>query len=139
MMTCRTTWCCGTLALVVLMMCAAVDVVAQNLEWAKRAGGTSEGLGLDITTNSAGNSYITGNFHGTATFGAGEAQETTLTAAGDNDLFVAKYAANGTLVWATRAGGTGDDESLGIAIDNAGNSYVTGNFHGTATFGAGEA
>ena len=44
-------------------------------------------------------------FAGTATFGAGEANETVLTAAGGPDVFVAKYARDGTLLWATSASG----------------------------------
>ena len=39
----------------------------------------------------AGNSYVTGRFAGSATFGPGETNETTLTSAGAEDIFVAKY------------------------------------------------
>ncbi|MCK4695233.1 MAG: SBBP repeat-containing protein, partial [Candidatus Cloacimonetes bacterium] len=38
--------------------------------------------------------------------------------------------------WATHAGGTDVDIGYGIAIDNAGNSYVTGYFAETANFGS---
>ena len=55
-------------------------------------------------------------------------------------MFVAKYARDGTLLWATSAGGIScGRQGLGIATDPRGNSYVTGDFSGTATFGAGEA
>ena len=60
-----------------------------------------------IATDGAGNSYVTGNFEDTATFGAGEPNETTLTSAGSSDILVAKYDPSGALVWAKRAGGTG--------------------------------
>ena len=63
------------------------------LVWARRAGGPSSDIGQGITTDSAGNSYVTGYFIGTATFGAGEANETTLTNAGGFDIFVAKFSA----------------------------------------------
>ncbi|MVM41630.1 hypothetical protein GO730_34775 [Spirosoma sp. HMF3257] len=44
---------------------------------------------------------MTGYFHGTATFG-----NTTLSTTGtdDSDIFVAKYDASGSLLWARRAG-----------------------------------
>jgi hypothetical protein len=101
------------------------------LDYAKRAGGTGIDNGLGIAVDTAGNSVVTGGFSDTATFGAGEPNETVLTNGG---MFVAKYASNGSLVWATQAGGIG----RGIAVDTAGNNVVTGGFSDTATFGAGE-
>ncbi len=78
-----------------------------------------------------GSSIITGSFNGTATFGS-----TTLTSAGAADTFTAKLNANGTYVWATRGGGTGDDSALGVSVRANGSSIITGYFDGTATFGA---
>lgn len=108
------------------------------LQWAKRAGGTVKDFAAAIAVDSAGNSYIAGFFEGTATFGAGEAAQTDLTSAGEQDIFIAKYTAAGSLVWAKRAGGTVSDVALAIAIDGSGNSYVTGRFLGTARFGPAE-
>ncbi len=109
------------------------------LVWAKAAGGMSGDEGFAIAVDSSGNSYVTGFFVFLATFGQGEANETTLTSAGSADIFVAKYGSNGTLLWAKRAGGTVTDQGSGIGVDSSGNSYVTGVFEGTATFGPGEA
>ena len=113
---------------------------AQDLLWAKRAGGTNTENALGIAVDGAGNSYVTGIFgsFSSATFGPGETNETTLTSAGFEDIFVAKYDASGALVWAKRAGGTGLDVGVGIAVDGSGNSYVTGFFRDSATFGPGE-
>jgi hypothetical protein len=108
-----------------------------TLLWAKSAGGAGSDVGRAIATDSSGNSYVTGSIDETATFGAGEANETVLEAS--FDMFVAKYAPDGTLLWATSAGGASFDPGFGIATDPLGNSYVTGKFVGTATFGAGEA
>jgi Bacterial Ig domain/Beta-propeller repeat/Thrombospondin type 3 repeat len=126
----------------------ATSALAQNLLWAKRAGGTGDEIcgGLQsnnercsgIAVDGSGNSYVTGSFQFTATFGPGEANQTQLTFAGNSDIFVAKYKSDGTLAWAKQAGGSGIDEGLGIAVDGSGNSYVTGHFQGTATFGPGE-
>jgi uncharacterized protein (TIGR03437 family) len=112
--------------------------VSGNLLWAKRAGGTDFDLGSGLAVDTAGNSYVTGIFFASATFGPGEINETTLTSAGDRDIFVAKYDASGDLLWAKRAGGTGVDLGSGLAVDTAGNSYVTGGFGRAATFGPGE-
>jgi hypothetical protein len=110
------------------------------LQWAKRAGGTSSDEGYGIGVDGSGNSYVTGYFDGSSTFGAGESNQTTLTAAGGGfDIFVAKYNASGALQWAKRAGGTDLELGYGIGVDGSGNSYVTGYFDGSATFGAGEA
>jgi hypothetical protein len=92
----------------------------------------------------SGNSYVTGIFNGSSTFGQGEANQTTLTSAGLEDIFVAKHNANGELQWVTRAGGVGSDGGLGIGVDGFGNSYVTGWFNGithpgSAIYGQGEA
>ena len=102
-----------------------------NVLWAKRAGVTSEDFGHRIATDGSGNSYLTGSFTGSATFGA-----ITLTSTGSDDIFVAKYDASGNVLWAKRAGGTSFDGGDGIAADRSGSSYVTGNFTGSATFGA---
>jgi hypothetical protein len=56
-----------------------------------------------------------------------------------DSIDVAKYARDGTLLWATSAGGASNDSGFGVATDHRGNIYVTGSFRGTATFGAGEA
>lgn len=117
---------------------AVSSAAAEELQWATQAGGTGGDFGFGIATDGPGNSYVTGAFSSTTTFGAGEDNETELTAAGGSDVFVAKYDRNGQLLWATLAGGTGTDWGNGIAIDGPGNSYVAGIFQGIATFGEGE-
>jgi len=122
---------------------ASTMLQAQELEWAKQAGGTQNEEGNAIAVDTSGNSYVTGFFTGTATFGTGEVNETTLISAGTfppdtADIFVAKYGNNGQLVWAKRAGGGNFEQAHGITVDAAGNSYLTGRFTDTATFGPGE-
>jgi hypothetical protein len=85
-----------------------------------------------------GTPRVTGSFSGTATFGAGETKETRVQSAGYDDIFAAKYDPNGSLVWARRAGSTSTDYAYGMAVDTAGNSFVTGTFSGMAIFGPGE-
>ena len=101
-----------------------------NWLYAISAGGGCFDFGCSIALDSAGNSYVTGKFYGTATFGSA-----SLTSCGDYDIFVAKMDADGNWQWATRAGGSSGDSGTSIVLDSAGNSYVTGEFKHTATFG----
>ncbi len=99
--------------------------------WAAQAGGA--GLAENahgIATDDSGNVFVTGSFWGTATFG-----DTTLTSEGSLDIFAAKYDSAGDLRWAARAGGSSLDEGRGIAVDDSGNSIVTGRFRDAASFG----
>jgi hypothetical protein len=110
-----------------------------TLLWTTRADGTGPRAGFGIATTPRGESYVTGDFSGTATFGLGEPNQTTLTSAGpEADIFVAKYDRDGTLLWVIQVGGEGNDAGFGIATTQGGDSYVTGRFAGTATFGQGE-
>ncbi len=103
---------------------------AQSVEWVRSAGGTSNDKGAGIAVDAAGNSYVTGQYADTATFGP-----FTLTSAGSLDIFVVKYDDAGNVLWARSAGGALPDDALAISVDAVGNSYVTGWFRGTATFG----
>ena len=110
-----------------------------TLAWAKWAGsmGTDEG-GFAVTTISDDSTVVTGTV-GPATFGAGEPNETILTTAGDEDIFIARYNPNGTLAWVKLAGGSGWDEGRGITTLSDDSTVVTGHFPGgSAAFGAGE-
>ncbi|MBD2412255.1 hypothetical protein FACHB389_29560 [Nostoc calcicola FACHB-389] len=104
-----------------------------NVLWAQQLGGTFPDTGISIAADGSGNTYVTGAFNGTATFG-----NTTLTSTsfGYSDVFVAKLDSNKNVLWAQKLGGTLTDFGLGISVDEAGNIYATGSFSGTATFGS---
>ncbi len=101
-----------------------------NWLWATHAGSELWDEVNDIETDANGNSYISGFFYDTATFGS-----TQLSSNGNSDIFVAKLDTNGNWLWAERAGSTYNDEGYGIAIDDSGNCYITGEFWGIADFG----
>ncbi len=99
--------------------------------WAKQTGGSGGIWSRQISTDSSGNSIVTGAFNGTITF-----DSVTLTSAGSYDVFIAKLDVNGNWLWAKKAGGIGSDYGWSIASNSLGNSYVTGFYYGTASFGA---
>lgn len=128
----------GAIQILALLTLLSTSLHAQNLAWAKSAGGSGFDEGLGIAIDGADNSYVTGSFYASATFGLAQANQTTLSGTID-EIFVAKYSHSGALLWAKSAGGSGFDEGMDIAVDVVGNSYVTGIFNVSATFGLGEA
>jgi hypothetical protein len=118
-------------------------IIDPVLSWATYLGGSDSEEGFGIAVDQAGNAYVTGR---TSTPGSGfpgtpgsPIQSTY--AGGDADAFVTKLNAGGTaLVYSTYLGGSDSDVGIGIAVDLAGNAFVTGvtktpgsGFPGTAT------
>jgi hypothetical protein len=104
-----------------------------NVIWLKQAspiGTFGFGYGYSIALDGAGNIYLTGNFGDTIAFG------TNVLRASGYCMFVAKYDSNGNVIWARQATETIGTESYGnaIAVDYAGNAYITGNFIDTVHF-----
>jgi hypothetical protein len=92
-----------------------------------------------VSTFADGSCIVGGRHAGAATFGRGETNETTLPSTGKINWLVARYAADGTLVWATHTDGGADfDASPAVAAFDDGSCVVTGRFNGDATFGPGE-
>jgi len=100
------------------------------------ADGNNDGLGITVR---GGIIYVAGSFVGSVTFGPGETNQTALTTT-SGDGFLARYAADGSLIWVRRASGTGGVQATGVAVSPTdGSVYISGWVHdGQATFGAGE-
>lgn len=123
-----------TPTLLLTFLVAAVHAQPFNWQWSTAATGTElEPAVLDMVVDAAGNSYVTGQFWGTAQWGALPAA----TAAGEYDVFVVKYDAEGTALWLAQGGGTSSDAAKGITVDAVGNVYITGyTLSSTADFGS---
>ena len=109
--------------------------------WTRQATGLHYGGGTGIAVDSAGNAYITGLlFQGTATFGTGEPNETTLTDVNGaaNEMFIAKYDGSGSLMWARQSADIPGYLAYGYAIkvDSAGDPHIT--MLGNTILGLGE-
>lgn len=117
------------LGIFILILCLFSNLNLKSQYWMQKGGGPTIDEAYDIALDSAGNSYTTGYFTGTATFGA--FSETT---AGATDVFVVKTNALGAIEWLAKAGGTGVDRGLAIAANANGDCYITGFFSGTADF-----
>jgi uncharacterized delta-60 repeat protein len=84
-------------------------------EWVQRYNGPANeyDYAYSIAVDSSGNVYVTGCSYSNMT---------------DNDYVTIKYDTYGTEQWVTRydGPGSGADEAYSIALDDAGNAYVTG-------------
>lgn len=109
-----------------------------SLIWAKRAGGGFWDEGRGVAAFDDGSIAITGVFSSTATFGPGEPLETQLVSEGDMDVFLARYGADGALIWARHAGGSEADSGQDVAVGDGGTVLIAGSIAQTATFAPGE-
>jgi hypothetical protein len=103
--------------------------LAQAYQWAVGEGGGNEDRAFGIASDRAGNVFVTGQIRSTAFF-----DTISLTSAGVEDVFLAKYDSSGLLQWAKRYGGTSIDIGYDVVADDSGNCYVAGVFYGTAQF-----
>ena len=104
-----------------------------NYSWAISMGGPEFDNGISVAIDASGNVYVTGSFNGTADFDP-SANTANLTSAGETDIFLSKYNANGNYQWAISIGGGFTEWASCVAIDATGNAYITGSFYGTADF-----
>ena len=106
-----------------------------NYLWASKAGGAGHDNVRDLTTVADG-SFITGDFASTANFG-----NFSLNEFGGVSSFVAKLDANGSFLWATKAGENQccspvNAYGLGVEASTDGSSIIaTGHFQGECNFG----
>jgi hypothetical protein len=113
---------------------AKVNAAGTELVYAGYIGGNKEDLGHGIAVDAVGNAYVTGETLSTQTsFPVNVGPDLTYNSG--CDAFVAKVNAAGTaLIYAGYIGGSSNEVGYGIALDAAGNAYVTG---GTSSFQTG--
>ncbi len=94
-----------------------------NMLWVHTIGGNNGDQPDDIVVDASENLYVTGFFQGTCNFGSGN----SLTSAGGNDGFIAKYNSSGLIQWVRKAAsGIGNERISAITLGKDGNLYVAG-------------
>lgn len=115
------------------------DVFVQKLDssgnflWAVSYGGNLMDGANSVVCDEQGNIYITGYFQESVDFNPGLSTYTMISTGG-KDAYAQKLNADGEFQWARLFGGSNDDEGKSVGVDQFGNTYLTGNFQGTADF-----
>jgi len=104
----------------IILPCIAVAQVTE--EWVARYDGPANDydIATSLAVDDAGNVYVTGYSYGSGTF---------------EDYATVKYSSSGVQQWVARYNGpgNGDDIATSLAVDDAGNVYVTGTSDGSDT------
>lgn len=106
---------------------SVLNAAGTSLVYSTYLGGSASDEGNGIALDKNGNIYLAGNT-GSANFPTANAWQKSRAGA-DNfqDAFISKLTPNGDkLVYSTYFGGKDWEEARGIAVDQAGNAYVTG-------------
>jgi hypothetical protein len=102
---------------------------------------TLDALPTSLAVDRSGNCYVTGSFRGTLSYGSNG--RLTSQSPNADDVLLVKFGAGGTVSWAQQASSTAPERNSAqnngwsVAVDQAGNSYVTGAVSGaTVRFGS---
>ncbi len=107
-------------------------IIDPVLVYSTYLGGSARDRGRGIAVDAAGNAYVTGTTKSTDFPTANAFQAAFAGNISDDDTFVTKLnTAGNALVYSTYLGGSSFDNGEGIAVDAAGNAYVTGDTEST--------
>jgi len=89
-----------------------------NHMWTQRLASSASDTSPSIALDTAGNVYVAGRTTGGIALG--------IVNQGEQDIFITKYTTNGEHAWTNQPGTSGIDIPRGIALDAAGDVYITG-------------
>lgn len=107
-----------------------------NVVWSAQCGGNHSEIPNDITVDSNGSIYITGQFRGEAQFGAFSLESSFYDSSTSYsyDVFVAKLTSNGGFSWAQIGSSDKDNRGLALTCDDLNNVYLAAEIGGDITF-----
>jgi len=120
------------------------DIFLQKLNtegtyaWTK-TWGTAVGLadlGTGVAVDPSGRVLVVGRFYNTVDFDPGAGVDNH-TSAGDFDVFITRFGADGSYEWTKTFAGTLEDRTPRVATDTSGNIFITSPFRGTVDFDPG--
>lgn len=111
--------------LTLILIFSLYTLYSQNFQWAKIEGHYAYDYGYGIATDAAGSVYVAGKYEENAVFSG-----TTLPLQGNHDIFLAKYAPNGSLDWVQTGGSYSGDYARILACNKTSRVYIAGEIEG---------
>ncbi len=106
---------------VALCAAAALAEAPYQVAWSRQIGTSSSDYSYSVAVDASGNAYISGHTKGS--LGG--------TNAGYYDAFLSKFDASGAELWRRQIGTSSSDFSYSVAVDAAGNAYISGYTRGS--------
>jgi gliding motility-associated-like protein len=113
---------------ITLLLCFACAINAQNWVWAQKLGNIKSDKITSIKTDGLGYIYIAGYFSTSTPIGINGIMLNFTANSHSKEAFIAKLDSTGYCYWAQSGGAYYDDRILGMDVDSAGNSTITGTF-----------
>lgn len=112
---------------------------ASSAEFIDSLGTANRERASDTAVDGSGNVYIIGQYRTSTNLGGGVLNAAVGSSATADEIFLAKYDADGVHQWSRTFGGTASDgdRGLGIGVSSAGTVAITGSFRRTIDFGGG--
>lgn len=107
-----------------------------SVVWARKEGGDYGENPYDLTIDNQDNIILTGQFEGVSTIGNQTfiSQVNSVSTLYSFDIFLAKYANNGTPIWSKQANSEYEDRGMAVTTDLNNNIYLTGQFSDSLSF-----
>ena len=104
---------------------AKIDADGNAVDAWRMGGSGSDGVGgfSQVIAKEDGGFFLASPYENSVAIG-----EATVQSAGNKDILIAQFDAEGTPLWAQSGGGSEFDGFVGIGVDDANNSYVIGNY-----------
>jgi len=93
-------------------------------QWSTYFGGNMTTNGRAVTNDNNGNIFATGTTTSNSGIASIGSYQTSLM--GSSDAYIVKFDSSGNRLWSTYYGGTNDDDSYSIGIDNSNNIFIAG-------------
>jgi len=109
-----------------------------TLRWGMAVGGTGNEEGRGIAGDGSGGGVVVMSVTGTVTITKADGTTTTSAPTGSaagHDMLVIRFAANGSITWTKRYGGSGEDHPSGVGFDGNGNIVFSGVVTGSVGLG----